>query len=475
MSPQPDESPAESPVAVSVELDASSINSEDLEEQRPPPAGRPHKSTRTKAKASKFSVFAKMPSFRRGISVSRDGRSSKNSSPEGGVADLLFYRTHPSQTPEGQADNSDDEVFYKSDTLNQTVNQASSGSQIDTEEEEEGVDDDSLVFLPCSDQIQDACDQRTVETEASGVTDTAQLKQSGECSGYKRSKSTEGLSLRLRFAQAHKSLSSLFESRAVDKDSEEREARPEVANERPRPSWRKQKRAKEAELLRRTMSVPDADGPKATRLIHRDYASRTTQERLGQQGAAQCHTDPLSKRGVPQDAVEGSPQGSKSEGRRRKCLRNGLPTSFSDSGRLSSDDSSEAVPPGDSSPLLSMTPSTPASQLSPSWPKSPPGTSDSTESPMRPMSPKPNSPRSSGSRRGFRYPSSRTNTLSLILLGQAASVPDPPERPRTLKPKVGRQGSLSPLGSSWPLEDSSSDSQSQVSLVTVSDFEVSID
>uniref|UniRef100_A0A3B4DCE1 Uncharacterized protein n=1 Tax=Pygocentrus nattereri TaxID=42514 RepID=A0A3B4DCE1_PYGNA len=444
MCPQPvDVVPAKSPATASVELDTSSINSEDLEEPRSPPAGKSHKSTRTKAKASKFSVFAKMPSFRRGKSASRDGNGSKGHSPEGGVVDLLVYRSHLIQTPdlaqdlEDQADNSDDEVFYRSDTVNQTTHQVLSGSQVDTEEEEERDDDSSLPLssTACTGQIQDVSDQRTVETEASGVTDTVKQSTASECSSYRRSKSTEGLSLRLRFAQAHKSLSSLFESRSLDKDSEERESRPEAEEVRPKPSWRKQKRAKETELLRRTMSVPDADGPKVTRLIHTDYASQTTQERLGQQGAAQCHTDPLSKRAISQDGIEGSPQGPLS-------------------------------------PVSPLTPSTLASQLSPSWYKSSPNTSDNAESPMRPMSPKPNSPRSSGSRRGFRYPSSRANTLSLILMGQGGSVLDPPERPRTLKPKVGRQGSLSPLSSSWPLEDSGADSQSQVSLVTASELEV---
>ncbi|XP_072535368.1 rho guanine nucleotide exchange factor 4-like isoform X1 [Salminus brasiliensis] len=491
VSPQPDEAaPPKSPATPSVELDTSSINSEDLEEQRSPVAGKSRKPTRTKSKASKFSVFGKMPSFRRGKSMtSRDDKGSKGNSPEGGVLDLLVYRSHLTQAPdfahepEGQAENSDDEVFYKSDVMNQTGQhqQALSGSQVDTEEDEGDEDDVPVPYPHLSStagacQIQDACDQRMVDTEASGVRDTVTLKQSlgSECSGYKRSKSTEGLSLRLRFAQAHKSLSSLFESRSMDKDSEEREARPEAEEVRPKQSWKRQKRLKETELLRRTMSVPDADGGggKATRLVHSDYANRTTQERLVQQGAAQCHTDPLSKRGVIQDGTEGSPQGSKSEGPRRKCPPNGLSITFSDSGRLSSDDSSEAPPPGlDSSPLSPMSPMT--IQLSPSWSKSPPGVSESAESPMRPMSPKPSSPRSSASRRGFRYPSSRANTLSLILLGQGGSVPDPPERPRTLKPKMGRQGSLSPLSSSCPLEDSSADSHSQVSLVTVSDFEPS--
>lgn len=352
----------------------------------------------------------------------RDGRGNKGEvSPRDSqdrAEDLSLYRSHAGQDPESQPDISDDEVFYKSETGNKQP-----GLQVDTEEE----DDEEDVFGHV---------QGTGGMEGSEM---PQLKQStgNECSSCRRSKSTEGLSFRLRFAQAHKSLSSLFESRSMDKYNE----CPESEDTRTKLSWRKQKRAKEVDLLRRTMSVPDTDkdGNKAT----------------------QRHTDPLSKRGVLRDGVGASLQGCKTDGRNRRCLS------------ITFIDSSEASPTGDSGPTSPMAPL--ASQPS-SCSKIPPGSTENPELPMRPMSPKPSSPRSAGQKQRFRYPSSRANTLSLIILGQSVSVSDPPERPRSLKPKVGRQGSLSPLGTSSHLEDGSMDSLSPINILTSMtdiEFEVS--
>lgn len=359
--------------------------------------------------------------------MARDGRVSKGEiSPRDSQdrgEDLLFSLSHLTQDagrdPESQPDNSDDDVFYKNETENKQP-----GLQVDTEEEEEEED----VFGHV---------QGTGDMEGSEM---PQLKQSArsECSSCRRSKSTEGLSFRLRFAQAHKSLSSLFESRSMDKYNE----CPESEDTRTKLSWRKQKRAKEVDLLRRTMSVPDTDkdGNKAT----------------------QRHTDPLSKRGVLRDGVSASLQDSKSDGRNRRCLS------------ITLIDSSEASPTGDSGPISPMAPL--ANQLSSSCSKMPPGSSENPELPMRPMSPKPSSPRSAGQKQRFRYPSSRANTLSLIILGQSVSVSDPPERPRSLKPKVGRQGSLSPQSTSSHVEDGSVDSPSPISIITTTtanEFQVS--
>ncbi|XP_060778685.1 uncharacterized protein LOC132887217 isoform X3 [Neoarius graeffei] len=415
------------PSTGSLELDTSSINSEDQEEQRSPVAGPTVKSqqTKSKVKPSKFSVFSKMSSFRRGKSMARDGSVSKGEiSPKDSQdrgEDLLFSRSHLTQDagrdPESQTDNSDDEVFYKSEAGNKQP-----GLRADTEEEE--VEEDVFDHV-----------QGTGDTEGSEM---SQLKQNtgSECSSCRRSKSTEGLSFRLRFAQAHKSLSSLFESRSMDKYNE----CPESEDTRTKLSWRKQKRAKEVDLLRRTMSVPDTDkdGNKAL----------------------QRHTDPLSKRGVLRDGVGASLQDSKSDGRNRRCLSITL---------------IDSSPTGDSGPVSPMSPL--ANQLSSSCSKMPPGSSENPELPMRPMSPKPSSPRSAGQKQRFRYPSSRANTLSLIILGQSVSVSDPPERPRSLKPKVGRQGSLSPLSTSSHLDDGSVDSPSPISTITsmtANEFEPSI-
>lgn len=408
----------------SLDLDRSSINSEDQEEPQSPLSGHTAKSQQAKGKVkpSKFSVFSKMPSFRRGKSMARDGRVSKGEiSPRDSQdrpEDLLLYRSQLIQDAgrdqDSQLDNSDDDVFYKSEAGNKLPE-----LQVDTEEEEDifghvqGIGDTEGLEMP-------------------------QLTSTGsECSSYRRSKSTEGLSFRLRFAQAHKSLSSFFESRSMDKCNE----CPESEDTRTKLSWRKQKRAKEVDLLRRTMSVPDTDkdGNKAM----------------------QRHTDPLSKRGVLRDGVSTFLQDNKSDGHNRRCLS------------ITFIDSLEASPSGNSGPVSPVAPL--ASQLSLPCSPGPPGSIETQESPMRPMSPKPSSPKSAGHKQRFRYPSSRANTLSLIILGQSVSLSDPPEKPRSLKPKVGRQGSLSPLGTSSHMEDGNIDSPSPSSLITsmtYNEFEV---
>ncbi|XP_031439335.1 uncharacterized protein arhgef4 isoform X3 [Clupea harengus] len=486
-----------SPTASSQDLDTTSTNSEETDELFSAHTGGGaslHKPMKNKgkgsqlSKSSKFSVFAKMPSFRKGKSTSKDGKKVPRESSDGGV-DLLFYRTHSLEPRETERDNSDDDVFYKGELLNQTVQQAFSAPQYDEEEEEE--DHGFFPSGPRTRHVRQLYSQGGEEADKEGSSESVHSKVSPgghEALNYKRSKSSDSLSLRLRFAQAHKSLSSLFESRALDKENEEygTPGRPEAGEDSRKQSWRKLRRAKEAELLRRTMSVPEGDQPKGgTRQVHSDYATRSAQERLSTPDSpsspprAVCHTDPL-KRALQQDSPDDMPQGSKSEGRRRKAPPNGLSISFSDSGPHSSDDS-EAPHHADFSPLSPVSPGSLTNHMS----ARSPGTNDSADFPIRPMSPKPHkSPRPAGHRRHFRHGPVRSSALSFILLGQGMSVEalsEPPERPKTLKPKAGPMGSLSPLSPMDPIsqrEDGAMEGQSQISLVTSTssnEFEASQD
>ncbi|XP_062376668.1 uncharacterized protein arhgef4 isoform X2 [Sardina pilchardus] len=492
-----------SPTASSQDLDTTSTNSEETDELCAGHTGggaSPRKPSKSKGKGShsgkgsKFSVFAKMPSFRKGKSTSKDGKKGPRESSDGGV-DLLFYRAHSVEPRDPERDNSDDDVFDKGDILNQTVQQAFSASQHD------GEDDEDHGFFPTAPRtrhVRQLYSQGGDEADKEGSPESGhgRLTPGGsDVVHYKRSKSSDSLSLRLRFAQAHKSLSSLFESRAMDRENEEHGGpggRPEGEDPRAvKQSWRRLRRAKEAELLRRTVSVPDGEQPKGgTRQVHSDYATRSAQERISTPGSPSsprtlCYTDPLSKRGIQQDVVvsDDSPQGSKSEGRRRKAPPNGLSISFSDSGPPSSDDS-EAPPHADFSPSSPLSPGS-LGTLALHMSARSPGTNESADIPIRPMSPKPHmSPRPASQRRNFRYGPARSSALSLILLGQGMSVEalsEPPERPKTLKPKAGPMGSLSPLSPMDLIgqrEDGAMEGQSQNSLVTSTssnDFEASQD
>ncbi|KAJ8392608.1 hypothetical protein AAFF_G00074860 [Aldrovandia affinis] len=468
---------------VSQELDTTSTNSEETDDS---PSFLGSNATKVKgtkgsptSRGSKFSVFSKIPSFRKGKAVAQESKGKKDSQDrviERGeeVKESMplyklhapFYKSHLSpNTPqlEQQGENSDDEVFSNDNILNQTVERAFGVSKHGHDVEEHG-------FCPSTPHTRHV--RQLYQQGASDGGDAASSPETllpPEGPGYKRSKSSDSLSLRLRFAQAHKSLSSFFESRAADKENEEEERpRPESERVRAKHTRRKVKRAKEAELLKRGLSVSDADGAKPG---HRAQSSSwDTPSPQGSPASLRTsrHTDPLSKKGVPQDSTGDCLRESRSEGRRRRGLPNGLPVGCPspDSSQPSSDDSDN---PEDSGPLSPRSPGSLAalsSQLTPTW-----------DVPLRPMSPKPQSPRLGGQRRSFRYPSSRASTISLILLGQGVSVEglsDPPEKPKTLKPRATPVVSISSPDTDCQQEDRV-DVQNQISLVTsmsVNEFEL---
>uniref|UniRef100_A0A665W6X9 Rho guanine nucleotide exchange factor 4 n=1 Tax=Echeneis naucrates TaxID=173247 RepID=A0A665W6X9_ECHNA len=430
------------------------------------------KSSQTGNKGSKFSVFAKMPSFRK-------ARGSKGTKSEDGPQESLDGGGEgltPEQAP--QKDNSDDEVFIRGNILSETV-QAFSSVQYE-------IEDEDCRFFPSTPHT---CHVRHLvsqgnneEGNGNSSPDNPLLRQVQSPNGqiYKRSKSNDSLNIRMRFAQAHKSLSSLFESRSMDKENEEQASvGTDVDSAKAKQSWRKLKKAKEAELLKRTLSVPDgescsstASGPDRGQFTSSQILDRLSSPRSPSSPKTLRHTDPISKRGVPQGNGHESPNGCKSEGQRRKCSPNGLPATLCMSGLSPFSDDSAVHKTSHTSPVSPVSPSslaTPTHQHSPSLNRSHSGASEGlADSPLRPMSPKPNSPRPAAQRKIFRYPhSTRASSVCPILLGQSVSVDgltDPPERPKTLKP------STSPMGVSLSLLDTTEhrvDSQSHISLYAI--------
>ncbi|XP_029986381.1 uncharacterized protein LOC115416672 isoform X2 [Sphaeramia orbicularis] len=413
-----------------------------------------NKSSQTGSKVSKFSVFSKMPSFRK-------AKGSKCSKSEEESPEFPEKRVSSPQSDQGsQGENSDDDVFIKADFLRQTPPQA----------EHYDADEEGNSFsrtTPCTHHVKQLVSQGSSGEGAEEPSlDPPLLLQrqvhSPNGHNYKRSRSNDSLNLRMRFAQAHKSLSSLFETRYIDKDHEQQGI---VGIEgdcgKAKQPWRKLKRSKEAELLKRTLSVPEGEcgSNAASGQDHVDFLPSPVLDQLSNPGSPSAlralrHTDPISKRGVPQSSGQENLLECKSEGQRRKCSSSGLPvTPFSD-----------AFPPfHHSSPVSPSSPHQPF----PLWSRSHSVAEEglTTESPIRPMSPKPNSPRPAAQRKLFRLcQSSRASSVPPILLGQSVSaegLTDPPERPKTLKPSASPLGlSLSPVeGGDWGRE-----SQSHISL-----------
>ncbi|XP_030253477.1 rho guanine nucleotide exchange factor 4 isoform X4 [Sparus aurata] len=423
------------------------------------------KSNQTGNKGSKFSVFAKMPSFRK-AKGSKCARSEKvpQESSDGGGEGLL-----PEQGP--QRENSDDEVFVSSEIFNK--------SSLHYEIEE---DCGFFSSTPHTRHVHQLVGHSSSGDGNGGLCQDNPLHsqvQSPNGQTCKRSKSNDSLNIRMRFAQAHKSLSSLFESRLMDKENEEQATMgTDVDSGKATPSGRKLKRAKEAELLKRTLSLPDgecnhmASGEDRGELKSSPLLNRLSTPRSPSSLRALRHTDPICKRGVPQVTGEENPHGGRSKDYGRKCSPNGLPATVCVSGIPPFLDDSAVPLPSFTSPvspwsLCSL--ATLTHQLSPSSIRSQPVASEGfTESPLRPMSPKPNSPRPAAQRKMFQYPrSARASSVSPILLGQSVSVEgltDPPEKPKTLKPSASPLClSLSPLDGA----ECRIDSQSHISLYAI--------
>ncbi|KAK7881855.1 hypothetical protein WMY93_030264 [Mugilogobius chulae] len=230
---------------------------------------------------SRFSVFSKIPSFKR-------GKNSKSSISEESSDDAQL------------SDHSSEDVFTPGNN-----------------NDKENVKDNS------------GCLETSIQRPADISHGSPLLKRLHGPNGHseKRSKINESLNLRMRFAQAHRSLSSLFEARNVERENLEQGCDSEVDGAELKQPWR---RLKKPEGLKRTLSVPNGTATDTS----------AVNERI-------CHTDPISKRGVP-SAVE-VPQGCLSEGQRRRALFcGGLGQAVSVEGLLDAPERPKSVKPSSS-------------------------------------------------------------------------------------------------------------------------------
>ncbi|XP_054862952.1 uncharacterized protein arhgef4 isoform X3 [Amphiprion ocellaris] len=427
-------------------------------------------------KTSKFSMFTKMPSFKR--TKSSKGSKSEEvplTSSDGGDEGLLSEQ-------EAQNATSDNEVLVKNDILNQTVHKEFSSVHYQIEEED-------LGFFPSS---PNTCHLHHHVHQGSGGDDNGGLSldnpflgqaQSPTGQDYKRTKCNDSLNIRMRFAQAHKSLSSLFESRWMDKGNEEQATvSTDLDSSKAKQPWRKLRKTREAEL-KRALSLPDGESSNtAFEQDHRDFLSSPPLDRLSNPGSPSFfrslrHTDPISKRAVSQRHGKEHSSACKYEGQTRQCSPNSLPTTPCMSGQPPFSKDSAVPLSNNTSPVSPLSPFSLATLENGhllSWTKSHPVASGRlTESPLRPVSPKPYSPRPAALHKMFCYPHSpRPTSVSPILLGQSISaegLTDPPGRPKSLKPSAGPLGlSLSPLDAA----EGRIDSMSHISLYAIGSINV---
>ncbi|XP_072560420.1 uncharacterized protein arhgef4 isoform X3 [Paramormyrops kingsleyae] len=418
----------------------------------------------TANKASKF--FNRIPSFRKGKTSARESKSYKGEQAAGNSQDESMerikcpplYQTYLSQSTYhlrevGESGkNSDDDVFENVVSPRSSFGRRFSETRSRIDEE---------VFIPSMQclrhpTLQDPCDRNSVAIPAM------------ESRSPRRSKSTDNLNLRMRIALAHKSLSSLFESKSSDKENAVH--CPMTINEEASTETLrgKKRQGSETEMLKRTLSVSDAGSVRQIQRGSRDRLSlQISSAKLRSGSQVSCYTDPLSKKAAPRELSDISDE-RRSEGFRISGPSNGLTLSSSsiiclasDSSQVSPDNSNHLTPTN----YAQMT--TLVHQHAPSWARSL-GSFEGVDGPLRPQSPKPQSPKPWPHRRSFRY-TSRSVASSLISLGQGVSAEglcDPPGRPKTVKPRMAQLASTQSVDTDYRQDDGVMDSESQDSLAT---------
>ncbi|XP_039583996.1 rho guanine nucleotide exchange factor 4 isoform X1 [Passer montanus] len=433
-------------------------------------------------KASRFLVFPKMTSFRKTKPVSWENQGSSNifgtkakmeeldvGKDDEDTASLLSFKScssglvfHRKESYTSEYSD-DDDLFYERPAgfFNRlSLRKASGSGRILMEDADRQV--------PGSSENND-----TEPVEHSGI------RKSIPENEHKRNKTPEGKKFRTRLALAHKSLSSLFESKCPEKENTEQSSKASVKNEKEKvklrqSAWKAFLKSKEADGLKRPVlvslsstqeSLNATDGHVLTPLERQYSSNRHTYLKTETDNGSSTDSNYFDSSVEPVDVS------SPARMWRRRIQSHDLGIRYSQSSDC--DEQQEVLSNSLNTSLEEYwmkSPFSPTdlqlafSQSSPSCPQL--SSSDGKDMPCRPMSPKPQSSRSTSQHKNLRYPG-RVCAASMISLGTSSGVEsslEAPERPKTLKPR----GSLLHSLDDFQRDDSGISSQSQISLTTAS-------
>ncbi|KAM9440025.1 uncharacterized protein arhgef4 isoform 3-T3 [Clarias gariepinus] len=264
-------------------------------------------------------------------------------------------------------------------------------------------------------------------------------------------KSKNGENFLIKLALAQRSLSSFFEVRTGEKDNQQ-DFNMLNQDTKSRQSWKKKKPSKEAELLKRTRSLPGPSGTKSRRGLQSDFVSGLTEDYPDPQEFQSCKED--SKSTSHPGMLASGPEAELAAG---DTLSNRL-------GKNS--DVFETVQRSEDITETLMHPSAFALASS-SFTRSL-GSFESLDTPSKPITPKPQNPGVWSQRSSFRYPSKSVAT-SLCSLGEGPSLEGQSEgSQRRIVQRATRLASAQFFDSEYLVEGSNSDNQSQASLVSSS-------
>uniref|UniRef100_A0A672U964 Rho guanine nucleotide exchange factor 4 n=1 Tax=Strigops habroptila TaxID=2489341 RepID=A0A672U964_STRHB len=454
-------------------------------------------------KASRFLVFSKMTSFRKSKTATAENQGSssffgckaKLEELDAGKEDedteslqsfkscssgSVFHRKE-SYTSEYS---DDDDLFYErpAGLFNRmSLRKASGSGRILMEDVDTNLTSSTLTAVKYADrQVSSSSENNESEpVEFSGT------RKSFPENEYKRNKTPEGKKFRTRLALAHKSLSSLFESKSPEKENSEQSSRVSVKNDKEKAklrqsAWKAFLKSKEADGLKRPVLAslsPTQEGLNATS----SHVMRTSSVERQDSSNGHVFFKPQTANGSSTDtnyfdtSVEPVDVSSPAGIWRKRIQSHDMGMKYSQSSDC--DEQQEALSNSLNtsleeywmkSPFSPTDLPLPFNQSSPSCPQL--SNSDGKDMPCRPMSPKPQSPRSMSQHKSFRYPG-RICATSMISLGNSSAVEsslEAPERPKTLKPRGSLLLSVHSWDNEYQRDDSGISSQSQISLNTAS-------
>ncbi|XP_008104692.2 LOW QUALITY PROTEIN: rho guanine nucleotide exchange factor 4 [Anolis carolinensis] len=444
------------------------------------------------AKHSKFLAFSKMASFRKtklASAESQDSIQTKTEVIDGDKGEEMEDSVKPIDSPTSAfqskensfaEDSDDDDLFYEKPVglFNRiSLRKASGSGRILLED----TGTNSSPVLPRT-KFMEGKVLGSVENNENESSDYLELRKSSSENDFKRNKSTEGKKFRSRLALAHRSFSSFFESKSLEKENAEQSPKVSIKNEKEKAklhqtSWKVFLKSKEAGGLRQsavTSPPPTQQSPRSNRSPG-SFARRGSKEKQGYHNG-QAFTISSVTNGSSIDTAHSDSSGTgdfpavNTRRRRREPsheLTIQCPHSIDCNGKEPTTGNDEDISLEEfwlKSPLSPVDLQSSFSHFTPSCPQL--SMYERKDIPCRPMSPKPQSPRTSSQRRGFHYPG-RLNSTSMISLGNISMTDgslEAPEKPKTLKPRSSFLQSVHSLDNDYLREDSGISSQSQISL-----------
>ncbi|XP_013907619.1 PREDICTED: rho guanine nucleotide exchange factor 4 [Thamnophis sirtalis] len=301
-----------------------------------------------------------------------------------------------------------------------------------------------------------------VENNNNEFNEYPEVQKSSPENDFKCNKNIDSKKFRSRLALAHRSFSSFFESKTLEKENAQQSPKISLKNEKVKvhQSWKVFLKNKEADSLKQNPCSNRSSG---------NFSRKSLKEKKEYQNGQEFFKYSVSNgssTGGGHSYSFGPADFLPIDTRRKRKESSYSPDCSGKEKMVGNDGNTSYEEFWLKSPITPIDLQSSFSHFTPSCPQL--SMYERKDMPCRPMSPKPQSPRTAHQRMGFHYPGKLSST-SLISLGNISIIDgglEAPERPKTLKPRSSFLQSMHSLDNDYFREDSGISSQSQISLNT---------